>query len=426
MTKIKELHEQRNKILADCRVLVDEQEKSGVLMDAEKRAQYDKMWADQGDLKARIADLERLTAAEQSAAELEQTRGLRSDHESVKPVVPDDKPQPIKWEYRNHTQLLQPGSREYERATPAYADNFRNYLMTGETRALQADVSTAGGYTLPAQFLAELVKAVDDLLWIRRAARVIPLRTGESIGAPALDADPADDAWVSELSAGSADSTMTFGKRTLTPHPLAKMIKVSNKLLRQSAIAIDALVRDRLAYKLAVSEEKAFMTGSGATQPLGVFTASAYGITTTQDVTTGNGTTTIGADNLREVFYTLKPQYRSAAAWIMHTDVVKAISKLKTGDGQYLWTPGIRVGSEDVILGRPVSESRYAPNTFTSGKYLGILGDFSYYWIAESLGNSIRRLDELYAATDQVGFLDRAELDGMPVLSEAFARITLG
>lgn len=426
MPTIKELHEQRAKLLADCRVMVDEQEKSGVLMDAEKRSIYDKLWADQESLKGRIADQERQAKAEAESAAMHESRGLQTDHESLKPTVKDGKPEPIEWEYRSHKVKLQPGTREYERATPDYGENFRNYLLTGETRALQADISTSGGYTLPAQFLAELIKAVDDQVFVRGLARVIPLRTGESIGAPALDADPADDTWVSELSAGTADSTMTFGKRTLTPTAVAKLIKVSNKLLRQSALAIDALVRDRLAYTLGITQEKAFMTGSGANQPLGVFTASAQGITTSQDVTTGNGTTTIGADNLREVFYTLKPQYRPTSVWVMHTDVVKAVSKLKTGDGQYLWTPGIRSGSEDVILGRPVYESRYAPSTFTSGKYLGILGNFSYYWIAESLNNSIRRLDELYAATDQVGFLDRAELDGMPVLSEAFARITLG
>jgi hypothetical protein len=36
-----------------------------------------------------------------------------------------------------------------------------------------------------------------------------------------------------------------------------------------------------------------------------------------------------------------------------------------------------------------------------------------------------QRLVELFAATNQVGFIGRRELDGMPVLSEAFVRVTL-
>jgi HK97 family phage major capsid protein len=70
--------------------------------------------------------------------------------------------------------------------------------------------------------------------------------------------------------------------------------------------------------------------------------------------------------------------------------------------------------------------SEYAPNTFTSGKYVGILGDFRFYWIADALDMQIQRLVELYAETNQVGLIGRLETDGMPVLSEAFTRVTLG
>ena len=426
MPAIKELHEQRAKLLADCRTLVDAQEKTGELMDGEKRAQYDKMWEEQGKLKARIADLERLAEAEQSVAAMTESRGLQSEHESLE--TPGDEGaelKPYKWEYRGVESVIQPGTSLYETTTEDYRRHFCRFLINGETRALQADSDIKGGYTVPRQFVAELVKAVDNLLWMKQAARVFMLTQASSMGAPALDNDPADDTWTTEIGTGSADTTMSFGGRELTPHPLAKRLKVSRKLLRISALNIDALVRDRLAYKLAVTEEKAYLTGTGASQPLGVFVASANGINTGQDVSTGNTTTTIGADNLRECLYKLKPQHRMNANWLMHTDVVKAISKLKDGNGQYLWSPGITAGDPDVILGRSVRESQYSPNTFTTGKYLGILGDFSYYWIAQSLGVTIQRLEELYAESNEVGFINRLEIDGMPVLEEAFVRMTL-
>jgi hypothetical protein len=38
---------------------------------------------------------------------------------------------------------------------------------------------------------------------------------------------------------------------------------------------------------------------------------------------------------------------------------------------------------------------------------------------------NIQRLDELYAENNQVGFIGRLETDGMPVLENAFARVTL-
>ena len=70
--------------------------------------------------------------------------------------------------------------------------------------------------------------------------------------------------------------------------------------------------------------------------------------------------------------------------------------------------------------------SEFTPNTFTSGLSVGMLGDFSQSWIADALSMRMQRLIELYAATNQVGFIGRLEVDGMPVLSEAFVRVKLG
>jgi HK97 family phage major capsid protein len=218
---------------------------------------------------------------------------------------------------------------------------------------------------------------------------------------------------------------MAFGKRALKPQPLAKGIKVSRPLLRKSAIAADALVRERLAYKFGVTQEQGFMTGTGANQPLGLFTASANGISTGRDVSTGNTTTALTFDGLQEAKYTLKGAYWAAAQWIFHRNAVKMIAKLKDGDGRYIWQDSVQVGQPAMLLGLPFNVSEYAPNTFTTGLYVGILGDYTNYWIVDSLMFEIQALFELYAATNEVGYFGRAEVDGMPVLEEAFIRVTL-
>ena len=105
--------------------------------------------------------------------------------------------------------------------------------------------------------------------------------------------------------------------------------------------------------------------------------------------------------------------------------LLKQVDKIKDGEGRYIWQESVTVGQPDRLLGFPVNFSEYAPNTFTTGLYVAMLGAFSNYWIAESLSFEIQRLNELYAATNQVGFITRAELDGMPVLEEAFVRVTL-
>jgi hypothetical protein len=197
--------------------------------------------------------------------------------------------------------------------------------------------------------------------------------------------------------------------------------------LMVSVLNIDALVRDRLAYKVAIVHEKAFMSGSGTNQPLGLFTASDKGISTARDVSTGNTATTIGADNLFEMVYSLKGQYlgRPSTRWIWHRLALKMIRKLQDNNKQYLWQPGLTQGQPDTILGIGIINSEHAPSTFTTGQYVGILGDFSFYWIVDALDAAIQVLDQLYAESNQTGYIIRAESDAMPVLEEAFVRSKL-
>ncbi len=220
---------------------------------------------------------------------------------------------------------------------------------------------------------------------------------------------------------------MSFGGRALYPHPCRKWIRVSKDLLNQSAINVANLVADRLAYKHAITEEQAFLTGTGFSRPLGVFTASDAGISTSRDVNTDNTTTAITADGLINCKYSLQAQYLRSAdlRWIFHRDAVKEIRKLKDGNGQYLWRPGIAGDMADTILDVPFIMSEYAPNTFTTGLYVGIIGDFSHYYIADVTGMEMERARELYLATWQEAFYSSRKTDGMPVLEEAFARVTL-
>lgn len=308
---------------------------------------------------------------------------------------------------------------------------FRNFLRSGfgglselETRALQMGSGPDGGYLVaPVAWMNDLIQAKDNESFIRQFATKYTISGAHSMGFPSLETDPADSDWTSELGTGSLDSSMAFGKRELKTNPHAKRLKVSKTLMRNSNI--EQIVSARLGYKMGITEEKAFLTGSGVQRPLGIFTASTDGISTGRDVSTGNTTTAIGADNLIECKYTLKGAYWQKAKWMFHRDAVKKIRQLKDANDQYLWQPGLQQGQPDRILDLPFVVSEYVPNTFTTGLYVGILADFSQYYILDSLDMEIQRLNELYAETNQVGFITRAEVDGMPVLEEAFVRVTL-
>jgi HK97 family phage major capsid protein len=219
---------------------------------------------------------------------------------------------------------------------------------------------------------------------------------------------------------------MAFGKRQLHPHPLAKEIDITTTLLQRSLIPMESFIAQRMAYKLGITREKHFLTGTGVNQPLGVFTASANGISTGRDVSTGNATTAFTYAGLVSAKMALKGGYQAGAAWIFHRNAVEILMKIVDGQGRPMWQPSMLQGQPDTLLGNPILMSEYVPNTYTTGLYAGILGDFSFYWIAEAMTFRIQRLNELLARTRQVGFIGVQEIDGMPVLEEAFVRVKLG
>jgi HK97 family phage major capsid protein len=323
------------------------------------------------------------------------------------------------------------------RAFENYIRQGERALDDGERRALAADMGSTGGYggyLMTPQKIAEAVTAtLDNLVAIRQLATVNQVDGAHSLGVPTVDTDIDDADWTSELGTGNEDSALKFGKRELYPWPLAKRVKSSAKLLHRAKNAV-SLVVSRLAYKIGLAEEKAYLTGDGDKKPLGVFTASSYGISTGRDVSTGNAATSIGVDGLLNAYYSLKSQYLSSPSlrWIFSRAAVKQIRKLRAdavsaadAAGGYLLQPALQAGQPDLVLGVPVVLSEYAPATFTTGLYVGIIGDFAQYWICDAGGVQIQRLNELYAEAGQVGFIGRLETDGCPALEEAFARVKL-
>ena len=401
-----EKRKERAKLIHDARTILDKAQGEERALSTEEDTRWEKMMSDADVMERDIAKWE---------------KQIRAEGDLNKSVDPPNKPAPEG--PAGEQRIINP------RDTEEYRSAFRGFLRgtagAEELRALQADADIAGGYLVPReQFVNQLIKAVDDAVIIRQLATVIPMENAESLGVPTLDTDVSDADWTAEITAASEDSSIAFGKREMKPNPLSKLVKISNKLLRQSS-DVEALVRARLAYKFGVAQEKGFLTGHGAGQALGIFTAADSGISTGRDVSTGNTTTSPTFDGLKEAKYTLKGQYWSNARWIAHRDFVKVVAKLKDGEGRYLWESSVRLGEPDRLLNSPILMSEWAPNTFTTGLYVAVLGDYSKYWIVDALNMTVQRLVELYAVTNQVGFIGRQEVDGMPVLEEAFVRVKL-
>lgn len=416
---INSLRQKRAKALNDARAINERAIKdNGRLLNTEERTQYDAAIKDVNDLKTEIDRLERAAELEKEMAAV--TTRDAGDVTTARGIV---------------THASQADVEVAKRQQAAFAKFLRSGLTVlneAEQRDLSVGSGPDGGFTVvPKEWAAGLIKFVDDQTFIRQKATKHTLTAAESLGMVSLDTDVSDAEWTSELATGSDDSALKFGQRELKPSPLAKRIKVSNKLIRISSKPIEQLVMERFGYKFGVTEEKAFLTGNGVGKPLGLFVASNDGIPTSRDVSTGGTsiaatdatTSKAAATALINAKYALKGQYWSRAEWLFHRDIMSVLAKLTDANGQYLLREGLRAGEPDRVTNLPINMSEFAPNTNTTGLYVGLLGDFSYYHIADALSIQVQRLVELYAESNKTGFIARKETDGMPVLGEAFVRL---
>jgi len=400
MEKILELRAQSKKNVDEARAILDLAVTEKRATTNEEMAQADKMFADAKQFRAMAKSLEEADVID----------------------AEDNKPEERKIILPFGEQKSVRGSDEYHSAF------FNNFIKTGsekEVRALQVDNPAQAGYLVPEKTSMNLIQALDEDLFMRRLGTTDRLVKAVSLGVPTLDTDPDDAEWSGEITEASEDSSMAFEKREFKPHMLPKLIKISRNLI-QNGINVENIVKARFKAMYGKVEENTFLNGHGVSQPLGVFHASNAGIGTARDVSTDNTATAFTADGLKNCKYHLGAQYRKNAQWAFHADAVKMLDKLKDGENRYIWQPSLSAGKPETLLGYPINESSYVPSTFTANLYVGILGDFSYYWIIDALDIAIQVLYEKYATTNQIGYIFRKQCDGMPVLANAFARVKLG
>jgi len=431
---LKELHEERNKIHEDQKALLNKAGEEKRDLNADEETNYQNMDKRFDELTTAInekrTELDKLKESAARKEKLENRDELLKQVETgaIRPE-PEDRKEDKKEEKRIVSIYDTPEYRnafDQFLATSISADEFRARLGTPElrTNTLQMDHDTYGGFLVaPVAFVGDLIADLKRLTFMRNICKTYDMPQAAEIQRPVLDTDLADSDWTAEIRTGT-QGDLKFEGRAFHPHPSAKRIKVSETLVRYAGVmgGIEALVRDRMSYKFAVTEEKAFMTGDGAGKPLGIFTASDYGIPSGRNVNTANTSSAIKADNLIEVVGNVEKQWRAGCRWIMHRTLVTAIRRLKDGSGQYLWVAGFGV-KPDTILGYPVEESEYAQDYTTpaaSTRY-AVFGNFQYYEIYTALDMRVRVLDQLYAETNEIGYIGRMEVDGAPIRQNAFS-----
>jgi HK97 family phage major capsid protein len=273
-----------------------------------------------------------------------------------------------------------------------------------QERALSAITGGAGALTIPEGFITSLE---DNLLhWgqIRQVATIMRTASGNDLPWPTSDDTGNTGAQIAESGAvTTSGADPTFGQIIFGAYKYeSKGVKVPFELLEDSAFNLAPKIGEWLGSRLGRIQNTDGTTGDGAAKPAGLLTESSLGVTSA-------AAAAITADEIIDLIHSIDIAYRTQGATFMcHDEIVAYIRKLKDGNGQYLWQPGFQAGVPDRILSYPfvvnndmTGTTSGVPVTATKHLMFGAMGKFQ---IREVNAIRLLRLDELYAANDQIGF----------------------
>ena len=391
MNQIQELREKRAKAWDAAKAFLDTKRGTDGLLAAEDVATYEKMETDVVNLGKEIDRLERQVAL---------------DAELNKPTA-----DPLTSKPAANGMDAKSG-----RASDEYKKAFWNIMRAKNPRydvvnALQIGTDSEGGYLAPDEFERTLVTALEEENIFRKLAKVIQTSSGDR-KIPVVTTH-GSASWLDEEEL-IPESDEAFGQTSIGAFKLGTFIKVSDELLNDSVFDLQSYITSEFARRIGHKEEDAFFVGDAAGKPTGIFHTTGGA----QIGVTAAGSTALTVDEVIDLFYSLKSPYRRNAVFVMNDATVKAIRKLKDGQGQYLWQPAMTANTPDSILNRPVYTSAYVPTIAAGAKSIAF-GDFGYYWIADRQGRSFKRLNELFATTGQIGFMATQRVDGKLILPEA-------
>ncbi|MCK1541438.1 phage major capsid protein [Bradyrhizobium sp. 179] len=372
---IKELREKQAKIVAEARERLDQIDKADEARAKELETQHDAAMAEYDRLEAQIVREEKVTSLEQRADELRARQ---------RPTNPDGEARGeddgTKIEYRKVFAKIVSGVDPSE-LEPEERAVLRQGVTKFEQRAQSVGTTTAGGYTVPTELANEIIRSM--LAWGPMYDPGVTTEMVTSSGNP-IKLPTVDDTTVTAVAHtentalvddGSKD--VTFGQKSLDAYAFdTRFVRWSWELDMDSIFNMEALLGSLLGERLGRIANSQLTTGTGSSAPNGIVTASTLGVTAA-------AVAAITFDEIIDLEHSVDPAYRSSpkAAYMLNDSTLKAIRKLKDGQGQYIWQMGdVQKGVPGTLNGRRYHINQAMASLATGNKTM-LFGDLSKYFV---------------------------------------------
>ena len=314
----------------------------------------------------------------------------------------------------------------YREGTGIYS--IGNGMMISRTlreghRHLRADLGVSTEpEVIPTTLQNELSRTLLAFGGLRQLARILVTATGNTFDWATWDDTGNSGALLAEATDIGSSVAPTVAKVTFNAYKYSsKPVLISAELLMDSAFDLAAEIGAALGTRIGRATGAAYATGDGSSKPQGVATTGG-----SSAGKTAASATVLTGDELMDLQDSLDPAYRSdpSIAWAFNSTTLTELRKLKTSDLQYIWQPGLQDGVLDRLLGAPVGVIQDMPNTATTLIPM-VYGAFSQFLIRDAGPMRLFRLEELYRATDQTGFVAFSSHDSETLQTSALKRMTM-
>jgi HK97 family phage major capsid protein len=347
------------------------------------------------------------------------------------------------------------GEKRGEFGTDEYARRYLNAVITGDQRELRAQSALgtdSSGAAIPTDMERRIVEKLYQSSVIRNLAVVNNVDSKRTItveSALPTTTKVAESVGDDGTGVAATLSFPTFGTQISVAYTkYVTPVKMSQEFLEDAigtggiGSGLDYVAR-KCAVSMALKHEEQFTLGDGVGDTQGIALNGL--ITQTVEIaasTTIGASSDITADMVIDTYHTCPVQYRSSPkfSWLVSDVFLKSIRKLKTTNGDYIFSPnnsGVGqnvVGLPGMIYGVPYAVSLYIPGT-GNGKGSGasgvladkdvhaVIGDFSYFEIFDRTG--ITSLIDPYsnALKGQTTLYVYSRTDSRVMQKEAFAAL---
>ena len=296
---------------------------------------------------------------------------------------------------------------------------FGEYIRSGKLAEIRAGVNmTTGdnGAIIPSTIANKIIETVENICPIFSLTTKYNVKG--TLNFPVYDegTDSVKCAYHAEFTALESH-TGSFTSVSLSGYLVGALTKISRSLVTNGEFDVVGYIIGKVSLAIARFLEKEALLGTGSSACQGVVTGA------TQKVTT-KANSAITADELIDLQLLIPQQYQANACWILNTNTLGILRKLKDNDGRYLLQDDITKGFGFTLLGKPVYLSDNMAKIGASAKPI-VYGDMSGLFSNLRPGIEMQMLHEKYADEHAVGVVTWFEVDTKVIESQKVAVLAM-